>query len=114
MSATIADDMCPRAPSADLVRVWIAWPTGDCLMTAVLHPGKRVVGANLFVARASGVPWAKVRGMTVGSGQLVHATADGKLWRVNFNGQPTGAITRSAADASKRRTWASTGMFSYQ
>lgn len=77
-------------------------------------PQSRVVGANLFVASTGdGVPWAKVRGMTMSSGQLVYATSDGKLRRVAFNGRPTGSPTLIGGGNVSNIDWASTGLFSF-
>ena len=72
------------------------------------------VGAQLFVASTGdGVPWAKVTGMSLGSGRLIYATPEGKLWRVNFTGKPTGTVTQIGGGRIDGTNWASTGLFAH-
>ncbi|MFC6285566.1 delta-60 repeat domain-containing protein [Nocardioides sp. GCM10027113] len=76
-------------------------------------PESGIVGANLYVASTGdGVPWARVRGMTLGSGQLVYA-ARGKLWRVPFDGRPTGSPTVMGGRRVDGVAWNTTGLFSF-
>lgn len=77
-------------------------------------PQSRIIGANLFVASTGdGVPWSKVRGMTMSSGQLVYS-ASGKLYRVPFNGKPVGAVTQIGGRGLDGVNYTATGLFSYQ
>jgi hypothetical protein len=77
-------------------------------------PQSRIVGANLFVASTGdGVPWSKVRGMTMSSGQLVYS-ASGKLYRVAFDGKPVGAVIQVGGKGKDGINYTSTGLFSFQ
>ncbi len=77
-------------------------------------PESQILGANIFVASTGdGVSWTKVRGMTMASGFLVYATAEGKLWRVAFNGKPVGQVTQIGGQSIDGMDWASRGFFSF-
>ncbi len=69
-------------------------------------PESQVVGANLFVGSSHGdVDWSNVRGMTMASGNLYYALANGNLFRVAWTGGPRrSAGRRSAAPASTGST----------
>jgi hypothetical protein len=78
----------------------------------------QMVGAPLTVASTGdGVDWANVRGMTVASGKLYFALADGSLHSITWSndafghGHPTGSATTLAGVGSG---WASHGMFVFQ
>ncbi len=73
----------------------------------------QMVGAPLTVASiGDGVDWANVRGMTLSSGKLYFALADGSLNSIGWSGDafgqghPTGSATTIAGSG-----WASNGMF---
>lgn len=76
-------------------------------------PESRVVGAELLLgSTGDGVDWANVRGMTIASGSLYFALADGTLNRVGWsNGHPTGAVTTIGGPSIDGTNWASNGLF---
>ncbi len=78
-------------------------------------PESLVVGANLFVGTAGGgVDWANVRGMTMASGNLYYALANGNLFRVAWvGGQPSGVPTQIGGPAMDGVNWASRGLFAF-
>jgi len=74
----------------------------------------QMVGAPLTVASTGdGVDWANVRGMTLASGQLYFALADGSLNSIGWSsdafgqGHPTGGSATTIAGSG----WVSNGMF---
>jgi hypothetical protein len=75
----------------------------------------RVVGANLFVASASGpVDWRNVRGMTMANDVLYYALSDGTLNRIAWvNGAPSGSPTVIGGPAIDGYNWASQGLFAF-
>ena len=78
-------------------------------------PESGIVGASIFVASTGdGVSWAKVRGMTLASGALLFATADGKLWRVPFTDRPAGAVTQIGGGRLDRTDWTSRAFFVFR
>ncbi len=77
-------------------------------------PESQVVGANLFVGSTTGVDWANVRGMTLASGNLYFALANGNLYRVAWQNGPSGAVTQIGGPAMDGRNWASVGLFVFQ
>ena len=78
----------------------------------------QLVGAALTVASTDdGVTWANVRGMTMASGKLYVAYADGSLHSVAWNGapfgagHPTGSVATITGPNVTGVDWASKGMF---
>ncbi len=78
-------------------------------------PESLVVGANLFVAGTAGpIDWANVRRMTMASGNLYYALANGNLFRVPWvAGQPSGTPTQIGGPAVDGVNWASRGLFAF-
>jgi Domain of unknown function (DUF5122) beta-propeller len=76
-------------------------------------PESSIVGANLFVGSAtSSIDWSNVRGMTMASGSLYLAFANGTLARVAWSGgQPTGAPFTIGGPAIDGIDWSSRGLF---
>jgi chitodextrinase len=78
-------------------------------------PESQIVGANLFVASTfppAGVDWANVRGMTLASGNLYFALANGNLHRVAWDGSaPTGPIAQLGGPGMDGVNWSSRGLF---
>jgi hypothetical protein len=76
----------------------------------------QTVGANLYVAstNADGVNWKTVRGMTMASGQLIYASADGTLHRVAFDGKPVGVPETIGGPLVDGVNWVSRGFFAFQ
>ncbi|HVQ87272.1 MAG TPA: hypothetical protein VMT88_03725 [Actinomycetes bacterium] len=77
-------------------------------------PESLTVGANLFVASTGdGVPWSKVRGMTMASGNLIYATGNGNLYQVDFDGHPVGTPALIGGPGVDGIDWASRGFFAF-
>ncbi|MFL6179955.1 MAG: hypothetical protein ACJ74E_08905 [Actinomycetes bacterium] len=75
----------------------------------------QTVGANLYVAstNSDGVNWRTVRGMTMASGQLVYASADGTLNRVAFDGKLLGVPETIGGPLVDGVDWTSRGFFAF-
>ena len=73
----------------------------------------RTVGAPLLVASTGdGVDWANVRGMTLASGTLYFALADGTLNAVAWGtGHPTGSVSQIAGPGMDGVDYSGRGMF---
>jgi len=78
----------------------------------------QLIGAALVVpSTGDGVDWANVRGMTMASGNLYFALADGTLNKVAWSGDPfghghpTGSVTTIGGPSVDARDWSSNGMF---
>jgi len=75
-------------------------------------PESLTVGASLFVASTGdGVPWPKVRGMTLASGKLIYAIGNGNLYQVDFDDKPIGGKELVGGLAVDGIDWASRGFF---
>ncbi|MFN8234358.1 MAG: fibronectin type III domain-containing protein, partial [Actinomycetota bacterium] len=76
-------------------------------------PESLVVGANLFVGSTNtAVDWANVRGMTMASGNLFYALANGDLFRIAWSGgQPTGSPILIGGPAIDGLDWSSRALF---
>jgi hypothetical protein len=76
-------------------------------------PESRVVGANLFVGSTSAaIDWANVRGMTMASGSLFYALANGNLFRVPWSGgQPLGSPVLIGGPGVDGVNWGSRALF---
>jgi chitodextrinase len=74
----------------------------------------QVVGANLFVASTTTVDWSNVRGMTMASGNLYFALANGNLFRVAWlDGKPSGTPVQIGGPGLDGLNWSSRGLFVY-
>ena len=76
-------------------------------------PESQVVGANLFVGSATAtIDWSNVRGMTMASGSLFYALANGNLFRVGWaGGVPVGTPVQIGGPGLDGVNWASRGLF---